>query len=118
MKRLAVLGSVLVWSVACLAGEAFIPGTEDVPLMEGLTVVSGDEDVSFDTPAGQILIVEAAADKVSSDSVLSFYRRTLPALGWRQTDAHSFEREAETLNIVVQKQTPAEVQFELAPRDF
>jgi len=118
MKQLAVLIGILLWSVVCLAAEDFIPGTEDVPLADSLTIISGEEDVSFDTPAGQILIVEAAADSVSADSVLSFYQRTLPALGWRQTDAHSFEREAETLNIVVQKNKPALVRFELAPRDF
>lgn len=118
MKYLVVTVCLFLWSVGCWAADAFIPGTEDVPLADGLVIVSGDEDVSFDTPAGQILIVEAASETLSADAVLSFYQRTLPALGWVLKKRNVFEREAETLTIVVQKQNPALVQFELAPRDF
>ena len=117
-KGIAIFCILFLWGSVCLAQEVFIPGTEDVPLADGLVIVSGEEDVSFDTPAGQILIVEAASDTLSAEDVLSFYRRTLPALGWQQEGMCRFERESESLTISVQKQHPVSVRFELSPCDF
>lgn len=111
-----ILGLFL--ALAVWAGDAFIPGTEDVPLAEGLEIIAGDEDVSFDTPAGQILVVQAQADTLAFGDVMSFYQKTLPALGWRLVDAGVFTRESETLRLSMVRKKPLVVRFELAPSDL
>lgn len=75
----------------------FLPQTDDIPLMEGLTLKQTD-DVAFDTPAGQILVFEATT-KSSPDSVRSFYAKTLTALGWTWKKKDTYVRGADTLEL-------------------
>lgn len=112
--------TLLCWSIGTAwAAPAFITGTEDIPLLDGLTLLSGDEDVSFDTPAGQILIVEAVGESLTPQTIQSFYQNALPALGWQPTKQSGiYERESETLTISIESEKPTRVRFELSPRDF
>ncbi len=74
--------------------DAFIAGTEDVPLMLGLMPVAGSS-FAFDKPEGRIVEGEAAG-KMSRDVVLAFHGACLPPLGWKAAAAKARQREGET----------------------
>ena len=73
----------------------FLPGTDDIPLMDGLSLPDIN-DFSFDTPAGQILTFDANTS-FSKKQVLSFYQKTLTAMGWQQSKSGYFTRGNDTL---------------------
>ena len=99
----------------------FVGGMEDLPLMAGLTEISGAGMV-FDTPAGRI--VEAfASGAVSRARVVAFYAATLPQLGWRQDAETLFKREGELLMLEFPQPAaagpvtaPVTVRFVLSPQ--
>lgn len=77
--------------------QTFLPGFEDVPLMEGLAAEQ-DAGLVFDSPAGRI--VEAyAVGEVAWQDVITFYTATLQSLGWRTLGQGRFAREGEELHI-------------------
>jgi hypothetical protein len=81
---------------AALAGQ-FVAGTDDLPLMPGLTPVAGSSLV-FDKPEGRI--VEARArGAVSRRAVDSFYAATLPHLGWEPAGGDAWRRDGEKLRL-------------------
>jgi hypothetical protein len=119
--------TVLLALLGCLAGvlpavrpataddtPRFIAGTEDLPLMPGLSELTGS-GFAFDTANGRI--VEAyATGEVAEDEVLRFYAETLPQLGWEQASPRGFRREGERLSIdFVAGGKPITVHFSLAP---
>lgn len=76
---------------------AYVSDIEDLPLMRGLEEAP-DAGVSFDKPAGRIVEVFAFGP-VERRRVRTFYRRTLPQLGWRRVAADRYTREGELLEI-------------------
>lgn len=91
--------AVLLWLLVppAWAADAFVAGINDLPLMPGLRTMPG-EGMVFDAPAGRV--VEAWAEgPVAREAVLSFYRSTLPQLGWRSGGPDLFRRDAETLRL-------------------
>ena len=79
------------------AADAFVPGIDDLPLMPGLSAMTG-QGVVFDAPGGRV--IEAWAEgPVSAAAVLSFYGSTLPQLGWATSAPDLFRREGETLRL-------------------
>lgn len=115
---LAFLGCLVsALPVARLAAEdapGFVAGLEDLPLMPGLSELTGS-GFAFDTADGRI--VEAyATGEVAEDEVLRFYAETLPQLGWEQASPRGFRREGERLSIdFVAGARPITVHFSLAP---
>lgn len=100
--KLLFVGFALI-ALSALAGTTrFVAGTEDVPLMDGLTAVTEDH-ISFDTPEGRIVQSSAFTTSLSLKQVLSFYQETLPQLGWIQKKQNTFERETDELVIDAQK---------------
>jgi hypothetical protein len=95
MRAAAVLLALALLGGVALAKAEFVPGTEDVPLMPGLTA-AGDP-VIFDKPEGRI-VSASARGRVSRAVVRGFYAKTLPALGW-QRDGDAWRREGETLQL-------------------
>jgi hypothetical protein len=96
LRGFAIVLAVLVpWSAAF--ADAFIPGTEDVPLMPGLAVVAGSS-VVFDKPEGRIVEAQAAG-KVTRTAVRAFYEASLPRLGWTGSGADAWRREGEVLRL-------------------
>ncbi len=82
---------------AARAGDSFVPGVDDLPLMPGLAAMAG-QSVVFDAPGGRV--VEAWAEgAVTPASVLAFYGSTLPQLGWTASAPDLFRREGETLRV-------------------
>lgn len=94
-----VLAAILVsaWPSTAVAADRFVTGIDDLPLMSGLSPVTG-QNVVFDAPGGRV--VEAwAAGAVTRDAVLSFYGSTLPQLGWTTAEPGLFRRDGETLRL-------------------
>jgi hypothetical protein len=76
---------------------AYLDRIADLPLMNGLRELP-DAGVTFDKPSGRI--VEAFAHgAVARAAVRSFYRETLPQLGWTRTAPGTFAREGERLTL-------------------
>jgi hypothetical protein len=96
MLSLALLLSVLAIGTAPARAQQFVPGTEDVPLMQELAPVK-DTDIVFDKPEGRI-IEASARGKVTKAAVRSFYASTLPQLGWK-VSGESWTRDTETLHL-------------------
>lgn len=97
MKRAARLVLALVLCATAARAADFVPGTEDVPLMPGLTPVESASLV-FDKPEGRI--VEAAArGKLARGKVRDFYGATLPQLGWSVASHDAWQREGEVLHL-------------------
>lgn len=93
---------------------SFLPGTEDIPLMQGLTIDKSDH-LNFDTPGGQILILEGRSMKLKAPAVFSFYQNVLPGLGWTEKKKGVFIRDKDTLNLnVIQPHTPLIIRFEIS----
>ena len=94
--------------------SGFVAGLEDLPLMPGLSELSGS-GFAFDTADGRIVEAYASGD-VGEDEVLRFYAETLPQLGWEQASPRGFRREGERLSIeFVKGGKPITVHFSLTP---
>lgn len=105
---------LLSGAVAVSATE-FVPGMEDLPLMEGLQAIDGT-GFAFDSASGRLVEAYAGGD-VSAAAVEEFYGATLPELGWTSSDNNMWEREGETLTIeFVEGADPLTVRFQLAPQ--
>lgn len=79
------------------AADKFVAGFEDLPLMPGLSQMTGTS-VLFDTPQGRIVQASAVGD-VSRLELLQFYVETLPQLGWTRVGEEEFRREGEQLRF-------------------
>lgn len=90
---------ILLWLFVppALAADVFVAGVNDLPLMPGLTSQAADSTV-FDAPSGRI-VETWAQGSVTQQAVLSFYRTTLPQLGWSAAGPDLFRREGETLRL-------------------
>ncbi len=93
---------------------AYVGGVADLPLMPGLSEVKG-AGVVFDKPSGRI-VESYAQGFVERGSVLAFYRRSLPPLGWEETGEASYRREGESLSFdFVSDADPLVLRFSLRP---
>ncbi|HYB11236.1 MAG TPA: hypothetical protein VEJ16_16360 [Alphaproteobacteria bacterium] len=114
----ATLGIALILTMpeaaSLRAADAFVSGTEDIPLMPGLAPID-DADVIFDTPQGRIVEAYAKGD-MTRKSVLEFYARTLPQLGWSAAGTGAYRREGEVLRLeLYQEKGRLTVRFYLSP---
>jgi hypothetical protein len=109
------IAAVLVFLLAASAAraEGFVGGTDDVPLMDGLTEVEGAGTV-FDNASGRIVEAFASGD-MDAATVARFYEDTLPQLGWRAEGDGGFTREGEHLAIVTVEGERLTVRFTLTP---
>lgn len=112
----AALAVAVTRQPAASAAEGFVAGTEDVPLMSGLTPVDGSSLV-FDKPQGRIVEAQAKG-RVSRDRVRAFYAGTLPQLGWTAAGNGVWQREGEILRIdLAGRDGDLTVGFTLSPHD-
>lgn len=117
-----VLAALLSLAVLPAAGAvraqengAYVAGIPDLPLMPGLATLP-DSGLVFDKPGGRI--VEAFAEgRVAPQSVLGFYDRTLPQLGWQREELGAYLREGERLRLDVSEEAGrVTVHFRLFPQ--
>jgi len=93
------------------ASPKFVPGINGLPLMAGL-VLMPDSHVVFDTLDGRI--IEVLADgRIHRHDILTFYKDTLPQLGWKLNSKNEYERDGELLKIRISldKMSKTIVQF-------
>lgn len=83
------------------ASEEFAQGSEDIPLLVGMTKLS-NESMGFDTDAGSIM-TSSYTTKNDLEEVHVFYLKTLPQMGWKvmrdEKKKVVFRREKEKLEI-------------------
>ena len=93
--------SVLASTVSFSADNqtVFFLGVEDLPVAPGLREIP-DESLIYDTSAGRI-VQAYAQGHLSSESILEFYRVTLPQLGWQALKKTKFRRETEILELKI-----------------
>ena len=107
-----------------LARDVYLSLAPDIPLAPGLSEFDGGQLV-FDKPEGRIVRIEAerVSARGANGAVPSFYRETLPNLGWQLNSGDNtgdksddnvltFQRGGETLMISVQRDS---VVFKLLP---
>lgn len=120
--NMKALGKICFWfsligmmAVPAMAAE-FVPGINDLPLAPGLTAVA-DKTVEFNSPEGRI-VDATASGAVSRSTIVEFYRRTLPQLGWKAESPVIFRRGRELLrlNISGDSASGTQVRFSLRPQ--
>jgi hypothetical protein len=79
------------------AGNLFVEGIDDLPLMPGL-IGMADQSLVFDKPDGRI-VQAVASGRVQASAVRSFYADTAPQLGWKSAGEGRFTRDGESLRI-------------------
>ena len=95
------------------AEESFLK-TSDIPLMPDLKI-NATEQMDFDTPTGQVLVLEGKSKNKTGDEIILFYENILPQMGWRKIEKGLFKRNGDTLNIMILKnKKPAKVQFDIS----
>jgi len=97
-----LLALLFVWHGARAQAEGglqFLSVIEDFPLMTGL-VESIDEAMVFETGAGRVVEAQAVGP-LNPQDVTSFYRQTLPQLGWATEGQFSYLRAGERLRLEI-----------------
>ena len=106
-----LLFCLMLWPGAASAA-AFLSVIEEVPLMDGFAEVPGSQ-VEFDSPQGRIAEVTAEG-AVTQAETEAFYNDTLPQLGWEKVAVSRFKREAETLDLTLERMGLYEVRIHFA----
>ncbi len=113
MKFFVLIFTLLWTHTAVMAQEAFMPGTQDIPLMDGLRVDVSD-DMNFDTPEGQVITFDAQSKRKTGTQIIDYYRDTLPRMGWTETETNHFVREKDSITLtVIRGRKPGVVRFEI-----
>ena len=103
---------ILLFFSAPVFAQNFLPGTEDIPLMDGLKNV--EETASFDSPTERMVLLSAETT-LPAKQILAFYRQTLTNLGWQPKKEGYFERGTDSFLIEI---TPSgknnQIQFKLS----
>lgn len=95
------------------AQEVFMPGTPDIPLMEGLRIDVSD-DMNFDTPEGQVITFEAQNKQKTGAQIINYYRDILPKLGWIEIETNHFIREKDSMILtIIHQRKPGIIRFEI-----
>ena len=103
-----------LWIFPVMAQD-FLPKTEDIPLMEGLTHV--EETASFDAPAERMVLLTAQTS-LAPKKVEKFYEQTLNNLGWIQTAPNTFKRGNDSFSIKISpKGKTTHIQFRLSQQN-
>lgn len=95
--RTALVPLFILCAIAAARADQFVAGTEDVPLMPGLSLIAGSALV-FDKPEGRIVEAQARG-ALSRAKVQSFYGSSLPQLGWKKIGVDQWRRDAERLKL-------------------
>ncbi len=98
MKKLLLIGL----SFFILCGASFVEGLEDLPMPQNWHQVD-DETISFGNAQTNFVEIYIESESESFEELISFYKKTLPQLGWKYMNknggSYTFEREKESLSI-------------------
>lgn len=94
--------------------EGFLSGTTDIPVPPNLYIESND-NLDFDTPAGQIISLVGTSTKSCKEDIVSFYQNTLPKMGWVEIKEGVFKRNKDVFSItILKKEKPLKVRFDIS----
>lgn len=104
-------------TVPALAEEtAYLTYLPDVPLLPGMEELDG-QSIVFDKEEGRVVEAAVFAGEMDPKGVEAFYRRALPALGWKEADSLRFLRNGEQLIVKWEKKEDGVVvTFSLSPK--
>ena len=111
MKKIFYIFICLMLLAVCPAqvNAAFVEGLEDIPLPEGLNQVENG-NLNFGNEEIRLIETYLTSTDLSSGQVASFYKETLPQMGWLLKTQRQrkilFEREGETLEISEESSNP------------
>ena len=88
-----------LWSFS-LGATAFLSGSEDIPLMSGMSVQ--ESPAIFDKKEGQVLVSKVITHETTSE-IFRFYDQVLPNLGWTKMGMDTYRRKTQTLKIKIEK---------------
>ena len=109
-----LLFCLFFWTLPVMAGD-FLPGTEDIPLMKGLSDV--EETASFEEPSERMVLISAQT-LLSREKVESFYKKTLANLGWVEIRPNEFQRGDDFFYLEISSQGQgSQIQFRLSQRN-
>lgn len=114
-RHFAVAAIMAVAAAAPAHAADFLKSIEDVPLPKGMT--EQGEPIVFESEQGRV--VKATAEgQVGAAEIATFYKTSLPALGWKLAEGSGlvFEREKERLTISSREPAsakPVTITFEL-----
>ena len=96
--------------------QQFLVSIDDVPIVPMFKEIT-TTGVNFETINGRIAQTQALGPK-HPDVVRTFYKTTLPQLGWRNIGDNSFLREGEILHIQIRRESNdiTSIMFSLRPR--
>jgi len=116
--NLCIVAALLIADIAY--GAEFIAGTDDIPLPDGAKQIHS-ADIDFGNNEIRFNESYITSKKLSATKVLSFYRETLPQMGWNfktaEENALHFERDMEILDIVIEKNKPLLIRITLKSKD-
>ena len=121
MKKvyLVVLCCFCIISNVMAKNTKFIDGLEDVPLMKGLEQ-NIDNTISFGNEEARFIEVFLHSSKIGFKKVESFYKESLPQLGWIYQGTYDntviFYREGESLSIIKEDAKPLKIRITLKNR--
>lgn len=108
LSRLVIMLSFIIFPADVNSGNVrnaevrttpYFQVLHDIPVMHGLEVMPG-KTVNFDKPSGRIVEEAAYLKNNSWGSVLSYYDRVLPQLGWEKVLEGNYTRDDERLVFV------------------
>ena len=90
---------IILAPVNLYASPKFIPGINGLPLINGFALIP-ETQVVFNTSSGRIIEVSAVG-RLTPAKIFSFYKATLPQIGWTQISKNKFLREKDLLKVKV-----------------
>lgn len=95
--------------------QAFIEPLGDVPLMKGVSV-DYQSALIFDKPEGRFVEIAAYPSGLSVEKIEAYYRQSLAALGWVESEKNKYNRLQESLEIsFIQGDGSKIIRFVLSP---
>lgn len=117
--RLFILVLVILFTAVFSAKAAFIEGLEDVPLLNGMKQMPQD-NISFGNEQSRLVEAYLTSTKIGFAKVESFYKETLPQLGWtyqgKRDDILTFYRDGEAIDIAKESVKPLIVRITVKSR--
>ena len=96
------------------AGNQFIPGFDDLPIMEGMKM-SREKSFAFDSASGRVVTAELVTKK-SRREIVVFYEEVLQNLGWYRDKQYNYRRDNNIIEIHIFKQQGGNlVRFKMQP---
>ncbi len=93
---------------------SFVEGLEDIPIPADTQQVSNDT-ISFGNEDSRLVEVMLTSSRIDFKKVSSFYKNTLPQMGWLYQGSREqtliFEREGEVLEIAKESASPLRVRL-------